>query len=117
MFDVSVGEDSIEDAVMGRGLTNSTSCEEKSTGQTKGSEAQTWGLMALTMLSGIMGVIGNGLVIYFAKKGHLAGTFRHLNKVVRSLAIVDFLFSILAVPCQIAYWYFGKFCLIQDIVQ
>ena len=111
-----------EDVAMGSGMmrtstSNASSCEEKSTGQTAGSDAQTWILMGITLLSGIMGVIGNGLVIYFSKTGHLAGTFRHLNKVVRSLAVVDFLFSILAVPCQVAYWYFGKFCLVQGILQ
>ena len=117
MFDVSVADTSNEGGLFRGATSNATSCEEKSSGQTAGKEAQTWVLMALTLLSGIMGILGNGLVIYFSKTGHLAGTFRHLNKVVRNLAIADFLFSILAVPCQVAYWYFGKFCLVQGILQ
>ena len=117
MFDVSVADNSNGGDLMRSSASNGSSCEEKSTGQTAGSEAQTWVLMAITLLSGIMGIVGNGLVIYFSKTGHLAGTFRHLNKVVRNLAIADFLFSILAVPCQVAYWIYGKFCLIQDISQ
>ena len=104
---------------------NVSSCQGQGEVQKGGSEIQRWVLFAITLLVGIMGIIGNGLVIYFSQSRRLARAFsewalgarafRHLNKVVRNLAITDFLFSIFAVPLQMTYWYLGKFSAVFKI--
>ena len=101
----------ISDRTVKTPTSNTSSCQGQGGSQAKvedSSEMQLWALIAASMVIAIMGIIGNGAVIYFSTRGRLEGTFRHLNKVVRNLAITDFLFSILAVPLQIAYWYLGK---------
>ena len=66
-------------------------------------------LCVVCALTSILGAIGNGLVIYFAHS-HKSQfrTFRYLNKVVQQLAVTNFLYSILAAPLQMVYFYQGK---------
>ena len=63
-----------------------------------------WFLMGMFMLISIIGMIGNGLVIYVANQNLKTGPIRHLNKVVRNLAITDFMWNILGVPVFMIYW-------------
>ena len=63
-----------------------------------------YALIVIYTLLSIIGVIGNGLVIYVANRSPKQGALCHLNKVVRNLAVTDFLFNILATPLLIAYW-------------
>ena len=63
-----------------------------------------YALIAIYTLLSIIGMIGNGLVIYVANRSPKQGALRHLNKVVRNLAVTEFLFNILAAPLVMTYW-------------
>ena len=60
-----------------------------------------WLPNALYVIIGIIGITGNGLVVYCAHKSRDTGMFRHLNKVVRNLAITDLLYGVCGIPAQI----------------
>ena len=66
-------------------------------------------LMGAWTLTCIIGIIGNCLVIYLASRKPKEDTFRHLNTVVRNLAVTDFLYSILGSPLTMVYWILSKF--------
>ena len=68
-----------------------------------------WVLIAVWTLTCIAGIIGNSLVIYFASRKPKEDTFRHLNTVVRNLAITDFLYSVFGSPLTMVYWTWSKF--------
>ena len=74
-----------------------------------------WLPNALYVTIGIIGITGNGLVVYFAHKSRDTGAFRHLNKVVRNLAITDCLYAIFAAPATItlSIWSKCRFSLIR----
>ena len=52
-----------------------------------------WSYIAVATICCIIGVFGNGLVIYLANQKPRRGAFVYLNKVVRNLAITDLLFA------------------------
>ena len=60
--------------------------------------------MVLEFLIYLVGIVGNGLVFYAANRKPITGTLRNLNKVVRNLAVTEFLFNILAAPLVMGYW-------------
>ena len=108
IWDVRFEGDKNADMVMGRNFLENSSCHNQ-TKLNEGGEIQLRGELSVSGLVGIIGIIGNGLVIYFSKKGDWAGAFRYLNKIVRNLAITDFLFNVLAVPCTMVYWHLGEY--------
>ena len=67
-----------------------------------------WVSVVFCILTSGVGVAGNGLVIYYANKKTLDRKFRYLNKIVKQLAVSDFLYSILAAPLQMVYWAEGR---------
>ena len=71
-------------------------------------EALFWTSAVVSSLIVIFGVIANTLVIYFANQEPPSGTLRHLNKVVKHLAVSDLLYGVLSTPLQLAYWKTGK---------
>ena len=68
-----------------------------------------WTATAVSTLIVIFGTIANSLVLYFANKESLTGRpLRHLNTVVKHLAVADLLYGVLACPLFYAYWKMGK---------
>lgn len=67
-----------------------------------------WGLIPVSALIGIIAIVCNGLVIYFARRSPMIGTMRHLNKVVMHLAVSDLLVGTLGSPLQIISFKMGK---------
>jgi hypothetical protein len=68
-----------------------------------------WILVTISALIALAGVFGNALVIFAAmKKSHIGSSFRYLNRVVLSLAISDFAYSLLGEPFFVVHWYWGK---------
>ena len=68
-----------------------------------------WLLASISIVLSLCGMIGNGFVIFAAtQKGRIASSYRYLNRVVLTLAISDFCYSLLGEPCYITYWYWGK---------
>ena len=63
-----------------------------------------WLMIATITIICVVGMLGNGLVIYVANKNPKAGALRHLNKVVRNLAVTDFLQNVLGAPSIMTYW-------------
>ena len=75
----------------------------------KEQEVLMWVLTAFCALTSMVGILGNGFVLYFASSHKSEfGTFRYLNKVVKHLAVADLMYSILAAPLQMLYWTQGK---------
>ena len=56
----------------------------------------------------VFSTIANGLVIYFAIKRPLTGPFRHLNTVVKHLAVSDLLSGLVTCPVTLVYFGLGK---------
>ena len=67
-----------------------------------------WIIIALCIVVCITGVVGNGLVVYFVVRKDETGAFRHINKVVRNLAITDFLLGLIGAPLLTVRWTWGK---------
>ena len=67
-----------------------------------------WTAAAVATLISIFGAIANILVIYFANQEPSTGALRHLNKVVKHLAVSDILYGVLACPLAFAYWKMGN---------
>ena len=65
-------------------------------------------LVAIKTMVAMVGIIGNSIVIYASIKDRQScvRSFRYLNRVVLSLAIADFLYSLVGQPCDILYWYY-----------
>ena len=65
-------------------------------------------LVVIRTMIAMVGIIGNSIVIYASIKDRqsVVRSFRYLNRVVRSLAIADFLYSLVGQPCDILYWYY-----------
>ena len=67
-----------------------------------------WTSTAISTLIVIFGIISNSLVLYFAKTKTMTGSLRHLNTVVKHLAVSDLLYGVLACPLMSVYWKMGK---------
>ena len=88
--------------------TTETNQEQEYPPINQGHEIFIWVSIAVCILTSAIGIAGNGLVIYFANQNTLDRKFRYLNKVVKQLAVADFLYSILAAPLQMVYWAEGR---------
>ena len=67
-----------------------------------------WTSTAVLTLVVIVGILSNSLVLYFANTKRNRGTMRHLNTVVKHLAVSDLLYGVLACPCMCVWWKMGK---------
>ena len=58
----------------------------------------------------ILSIIGNGLVLKTAMENFNMGRLRHLDAVIKSLAVADMLYGLIGAPCKIAVdYYVGKY--------
>ena len=67
-----------------------------------------WIIIAFCIVVCITGIVGNGLVVYFVIRKDETGAFRHINKIVRNLAITDFLYSLIGAPLLMVQWTWSK---------
>ena len=68
-----------------------------------------WMGVALYLGLGLLALIGNGLVLYTSFGDLNMGPLRHLDNVIKSLAVADMLYGLLGVPCKVvADYYVGK---------
>ena len=78
-------------------------------------EVMFWMGVVLYLGLGILAFIGNGLVLYTSLGDLNMGPLRHLDNVIKSLAVADMLYGIIGVPCKVAAdYYVGKcnhFCM------
>ena len=63
----------------------------------------------LYTIASIIGIIGSSLVIHFSTKGRGTGVLRHLNQVVKNLAIADLLYALCGAPLFIKFSIWSKF--------
>ena len=63
-----------------------------------------WLMIATIAVICIVGMLGNGLVIYVANRKPKTGALCDLNKVVRNLAVTDFLMNVVGAPGIMLYW-------------
>ena len=66
-----------------------------------------WTSALICSLIAVFGMIANGVVLYFANKEPFAGALRHINTVVKHLAVSDSLYGLLSTPFSLVYWYQG----------
>ena len=88
---------------------NSSSCEDyqEDLQIDKINEVLFWVAATICALIAVFGMIANGLVLYFAIKQPFAGALRHINTVVKHLAVSDSLYGLLSTPMSLVYWYQG----------
>ena len=68
-----------------------------------------WMGVVLYLGLGLLALIGNGLVLYTSFGDLNMGPLRHLDNVIKSLAVADMLYGLLGVPCKVVADYFvGK---------
>ena len=91
-------------------LRFASSCESHQGGSqiNQINEVLFWITTVVSVLIVIPGVVANVLVLYYAKQEPSIGPLRHLNKVVKHLAVSDILLGVLATPLSLAYWYMGN---------
>ena len=65
--------------------------------------------VAICVLIGIVGIVGNGLVLYVSRLKKDFGKFKYVNKVVTNLALSDFLYGVIGIPCTMIFWIWGMF--------
>ena len=65
--------------------------------------------VVICVLMGIVSVLGNGLVVYISRLKKDSGKFQYVNKVVKHLALSDFLYGVIGIPCTIIFWQWGKY--------
>ena len=70
--------------------------------------AMFWAFAVFSVLIAIVAVIGNGLVIYIAHGVKHVGPLRYLDGVVKSLALTDLAFGLVATPLIIINYYMSK---------
>ena len=93
-----------------RSTLNGSSCQTHQ-GESQLTEIQEvlfWITTVVSALIIVPGVLANILVLYYAKQEPSTGPLRHLNRVVKNLAVSDLLFGVLATPLSSYYWYMGK---------
>ena len=67
-----------------------------------------WAFATFSVLIAIVAVVGNGLVIYIAHGVKHVGPLRYLDGVVKSLALTDLAFGLIATPLIIINYYMGE---------
>ena len=68
-----------------------------------------WCFASACIMIAITAIIGNGMVIYVSHQTrNNTGRLRHLDGVVKSLAVTDFLFGLVGTPIVIITYYMGK---------
>ena len=67
-----------------------------------------WMFASICIMVAILAIIGNGIVIYVSHKTRSTGRLRYLDNVVKSLAMTDFLFGMIATPIALTAYYMGK---------
>ena len=67
-----------------------------------------WSFIVVCALIALVGMIGNGFVIYVVSRKQHIGALRYLNEAVKSLAFTDFCFGLLGAPLTMIYWFWGK---------
>ena len=92
---------------------NASSCEnyQQQSQINQINEALFWTAAAVCTLIALFGIIANGLVIYFAKHDLqmiYSRTLRHINTVVKHLAVSNLLYGLVGCPLLLAYWKEGK---------
>ena len=89
---------------------NASSCqnypEQAEIGQIN--EGLFWTAATICSLIALFGMIANGVVLYFVNKEPFAGALRHINTVVKHLAVANFLYGLLGCPLSLTYWKAGK---------
>ena len=66
-----------------------------------------WTTAIICSLIAIFGMAANGIVLYFANQQPFIGDLRHINTVVKHLAVSDSLYGLLSTPLSLVYWYQG----------
>ena len=67
-----------------------------------------WMISAFYLCLALIGIIGNGLVIYASYGTRSSGPLRHLDDVIKSLAVADMLFGVFGTPILIYKYYIGE---------
>ena len=93
-----------------RSTPNASSCQNHQQGSQLNeiNEVMFWITTVVCAPIVILGAVANVLVLCYAKQEPLRRTLRHLNRVVKNLAVSDLLYGVLATPFALAYWHLGN---------
>ena len=61
----------------------------------------------ICILMGVVSFLGNGLVVYISRLKKDTGKFQYVNKVVKHLALSDFLYGLIGIPFNMLFWWWG----------
>ena len=67
-----------------------------------------WIAATICSLIAMFGMAANGIVLYFANQQPFIGDLRHINTVVKHLAVANFFYGLLGCPLSLLYWKKGK---------
>ena len=65
-----------------------------------------WMGVVLYLGLGLLAIVGNGLVLYTSLGDMNMGPLRHLDNVIKSLAVADMLYGLIGVPCKVVADYY-----------
>ena len=68
-----------------------------------------WCFATVCVIITIITIIGNGIVVIASHQTRNNNRLRHLDGVVKSLAVTDFLFGLLGAPLVALNYYLGKY--------
>ena len=68
-----------------------------------------WVIGVFYLCLAMIAAMGNGLVIYASYGTRNRGPLRHLDDVIKSLAVADMLFGLIGTPFLIYKYYMGEF--------
>ena len=60
-----------------------------------------WGYVVVYMLISIRSVVGNCFVLFATYGNSNSGPLRYLDSAIKSLAVTDMLFGLIAAPCRV----------------
>ena len=66
-----------------------------------------WATVAVSGILSLVATMGNGMVIFIRQQAQKSGSLIHLNVVIKSLAITDFLVGAVGMPVIIILSYLG----------
>ena len=76
-------------------------------------------MLSVYLCIALVAVVGNGLVLFVSLTNRNQGELKHLDCVIRSLAVTDLLFGLIGIPCRIIaakMAYRGLYIIFLDLV-
>ena len=100
--------DNMENCSIQNNHTNSTNDTQQPSSYEK-NKILFWCFATVCVIITIITIIGNGIVVIASHQTRNNNRLRHLDGVVKSLAVTDFLFGLFGAPLVALNYYLGKY--------